>query len=1371
MEKPNNPARGRLVRALLAALPPALVLWLVLAGGTAPAGNGSRPDMAGLLDKVLAEEVRPGSIPLKPVSPVNRVTFRTRSGNAASPCLTVPVSAEPVKGNLPEPAFVYHVIGPVWQTPAPYAVPYWQGPDSAMVGPLTITGYQGTLNAGPFVPPVAETATLPVHTLAGSARAARENGDWVVWGDLGTTSPEDAVTVNVETLDAAWVDPDDNGLPRALFETVGPGICWAAVTRGQGGGYRTVCARRVEDGSTDKADGGMVTLQPRDNITVVVPGLSLLAGAGLVDADDEVIAVVEVADAPEDLIDAVTGSTYADVADWAEAVRQAIPGTLPENAPYVQVTLVSRNRGVLEDLGSLFCSLVISGLRFPADAADAGVSVQGVSTLLDQVEENGNGIFTSHPDLPLWRLADARPTVSRDNGVVLTRVNMAGAFVPVISALRVTACVPPVLPPDLPVPVTLLGRFPVTGGADPEAGLTLAEAGDALEVFFADENGTETTWIPAALRAVNTPAGTVAVTPPGADGYNLLFITSPDLSGLLGEAAQRPVSILVRSRNNPGDAYLFRGTQVRATATLETTTSGDGSGTVSIVVSQPEYGLENVVELGDSSALALGTGTFWAGARVTATARPDDRSALTGWLVNDVNRGDGTVNPLTFTLGVGENTLEAQFHPLVTDRYRLNLDTVSGGVVTVTPAQPATGYPAGTSVSLAAMPGAGYRFVRWTGDLAGVADPAQSLITVIMNADRTVGAVMIPETNRYLLLDDPGPGGTISADPPLSAAGYLPGVAVTLAATANGLYVFDRWTGDVDDPQANPTVVVMDADRQVGALFHPPVRLVVTSGTGGTVSAETVPSGETPAKNVDTLFPHGATVRLVATPAPRYVFSQWTGPGATLLADPTSPIQEITLSGDVTLEATFESSFDVEAVEPSWAWIFGGVTATIHGKGLRDGMTAMFDGVAATLYNAAPDGTSAVVEVPSFADRAPGLSSLTVTLRVRDGEAETPGGVTFTYLRYQASPTDGTLVMAFTLPDTSVPAVVPLLAENGDLDTATLEVPALNLAGPLHGIVLLRRIAAASAKVDTAVPSGSLAGSLIDAPGTLDAGVPGLYDFSVYFYQASGAERPSVGGKPTLESADATVTAALSRGRTPDGTPTSGTPLRITLPAGQSNLTYAILRAGLRTFGVVSRYDYLAGTESREEPVSPRYESVVLNEEINPTPDQVSAATARPETVTARVYAPGGFRLVQGALLSDRAAGLVKIAKVNGLPGATPRGPKAGGTVLTLHAAEGGLAYVDRVELVAADGRRVTVNESRFITRTGTDEYVFEFRVPRAGFTGVTDLYVYLESDPGQPAVVLQRAFEYTPNPLGAMPFFLLLLALLSVVIGLAFGL
>ena len=49
---------------------------------------------------------------------------------------------------------------------------------------------------------------------------------------------------------------------------------------------------------------------------------------------------------------------------------------------------------------------------------------------------------------------------------------------------------------------------------------------------------------------------------------------------------------------------------------------------------------------------------------------------------------------------------------------------------------------------------------------------------------------------------------------------YLPGEEVTLTAHAQGgLYGFNHWQGDIDDPYANPTTIVMNSDESVVAVF------------------------------------------------------------------------------------------------------------------------------------------------------------------------------------------------------------------------------------------------------------------------------------------------------------------------------------------------------------------------------------------------------------------------------------------------------------------------------------------------------------------------------------------------------------------------
>ncbi len=85
--------------------------------------------------------------------------------------------------------------------------------------------------------------------------------------------------------------------------------------------------------------------------------------------------------------------------------------------------------------------------------------------------------------------------------------------------------------------------------------------------------------------------------------------------------------------------------------------------------------------------------------------------------------------------------------------------------------------------------------------------------------DNVYGTNVTETSTLTIAVDPPGTGTT---DPLEGVHEYEYGSLVVVTATAEEGYAFDYWTGDVADPHAATTTVLMDADRSVTAHFYIP---------------------------------------------------------------------------------------------------------------------------------------------------------------------------------------------------------------------------------------------------------------------------------------------------------------------------------------------------------------------------------------------------------------------------------------------------------------------------------------------------------------------------------------------------------------------
>jgi uncharacterized repeat protein (TIGR02543 family) len=181
--------------------------------------------------------------------------------------------------------------------------------------------------------------------------------------------------------------------------------------------------------------------------------------------------------------------------------------------------------------------------------------------------------------------------------------------------------------------------------------------------------------------------------------------------------------------------------------------------------------------------------------------------------------------------------------------------SATNGTVTKTPNQ--TSYTAGQTVTLQAVPNAGYAFSGWSGDLTGTTNPA----TLVMNSNKSVTANF---TALAYTLAVSATNGTVTRTP--DETSYTSGQTVTLQATPNAGYTFSGWSGDLTGT-ANPATLVMDADKSVTANFTAITYTLMISAVNGAVT-------RTPDQ---TSYTSGQTVTLQATPNTDYTFSGWSG--------------------------------------------------------------------------------------------------------------------------------------------------------------------------------------------------------------------------------------------------------------------------------------------------------------------------------------------------------------------------------------------------------------------------------------------------------------------------------------------------------------
>ena len=260
------------------------------------------------------------------------------------------------------------------------------------------------------------------------------------------------------------------------------------------------------------------------------------------------------------------------------------------------------------------------------------------------------------------------------------------------------------------------------------------------------------------------------------------------------------------------------------------------------------------VTLSAENGTVTGAGEYAHGTEVTLNATPNAGYHFVKW-------SDGETNA-TRTITVTSNvTLTAEFAINV---YDVTLN-VENGMVTG-----AGEYAHGTEVTLTATPNEGYHFVKWSDGETNVTR------TITVTADVTLSAEFAINVYDVALSAE---NGTVTG-----AGEYNYGVEVTLTATPNEGYHFEKWS----DGETNATrTIKVTSDVALTAEFAINVynvTLTVDENMGRVVGAGS--------------YSYGETITIVALANEHYHFVKWSDGDE-------SDVRIITITDNITLKAEF----------------------------------------------------------------------------------------------------------------------------------------------------------------------------------------------------------------------------------------------------------------------------------------------------------------------------------------------------------------------------------------------------------------------------------------------------------------------------------
>ena len=397
--------------------------------------------------------------------------------------------------------------------------------------------------------------------------------------------------------------------------------------------------------------------------------------------------------------------------------------------------------------------------------------------------------------------------------------------------------------------------------------------------------------------------------------YTIIVNANPSNGGTVtgGGTYQQGQSCTVHATASSGFAFTNwteNGSVVSTNANYTFTVTGNRT----LVANFTRRYTINVSANPSNGGTVTGGGNYNQGASCTVTATANTGFTFTNWTEN----GAIVSTETTYQFQVTSNrNLVANFTEQLL--IEVSANPTNGGT--------ATGggtFNNGESCTVVATAADGYTFENWTEDGYEVSTDAN--YTFIVNRSRrlTANFILLPP-NTFTINVSPNPfdGGTATG-----GGAYQQGQQITVTATANPGYKFEKWTesDEIVSTEANYTFLV-ERNRTLVAQFQLrsyTITAIADPEEGGIVTG----GGE---------YAFGAICTLSATPNPGYTFTKWKQGNATVSTNPTYIFQ---VTGDASFTAIFtpiqQYTITARSNNDNWGTVSGdgqyyaGVTCTLH---------------------------------------------------------------------------------------------------------------------------------------------------------------------------------------------------------------------------------------------------------------------------------------------------------------------------------------------------------------------------------------------------------------------------------------------------------